>query len=1222
MSTQILGTIGTAVGTAVGGPVGGFIGGQVGSGLGARLGGSTRRHYEGPRLEELAVQTSTYGKAIPKVWGSVRLAGNVLWSRPIKEVVTTTTTSTGGGKGAGGGRSSKTTQSDYRYYVTLAIGICEGEITRIDRVWADAKLLDLSLGTYRLYRGSEEQMPDALIESYEGVGQTPAYRGLAYVVIEDFPLAEFGNRIPNFTFEVTRKTAQRDAEEQPVESLVKSVMLIPGSGEFVYDTQANYKLSGADADGTWLQTGFETPLNQHTPEGKTNVLVALDQMQQTFPNLEWVGVVVNWFGTSMDIADCEIWPSVEYQSHSVTSPLDWSVAGLNRATARQIGSDDGKLRYGGTPDDGSIVRLCAAIRARGLKVFFYPMVLMDVPGKPWRGLLTGSSSHVADFFTKAHGYHAFIQHYATLLVGKVDAFAIGSELRDLTAVTSDAGVFPAVTQLVDLASTVKGLLGSDTKVTYAADWTEYHHSGEGWYHLDPLWASSAIDMVGIDAYFPLTDETQTGYDLATIREGWRSGEGYDWYYTDEARTTKAPLEPAYAWKNIDYWWRHTHTNPDDSTTSWVPESKPIWFTEYGFASVDGCTNQPNVFVDASTGESAYPRFSRGRVDFMAQRTAIAATEAEWADSSMVPQRFLWSWDARPYPYWPDLRQVWTDGGSWVTGHWVQGKLGTSHVAAVVEEMVNAATGQTALVDASALQIGLDGFILAERTSARAALEQLMQAYFFTLHERDGKLVALPRRRDVLATVKAEDCLPLSDGERDVAYHLERAEDMALPALLEVHSLNRLKRYEAQVQVASRGVADAHAHAAVRFALVLSETHGRAVAENMLTNRWAERSQITLQLPMRFATLEPGDVLNLMDGTQLYRLRVQRVQIGRPGLVRVYGVLDASDVWDGYIAPTIGGDGSELAPLPATRIEIFEIPALPGDAPDILTLWMAACGTGQHWPGASMVLLNPSGEDQLLAEATVAASMGACVTALPVGTACRFDRSNTVTVALLGDATLSHASEVALLNGANLAVIGNELVQFAGAELIAPQTYQLHTLLRGRQGTEHAMVAHQAGERFVLLNDAVMKLPLATQTIGQQWNVRAVTLGMPWNEGNEMSHVICGESLKPLAPVRIKAVRNEAGDVHFSWLRRARVDSGLRDYVDIPLIETQEIYDFAIVDGDNILRLWSTYSPNTTYAAADQETDFGSLQAGYAVKIHQRSTWVGPGNALLEFVWVE
>src|SRR5690606_24879404 len=127
--------------------------------------------------------------------------------------------------------------------------------------------------------------------------------------------------------------------------------------------------------------------------------------------------------------------------------------------------------------------------------------------------------------------------------------------------------------------------GSGVKITYAADWSEYHHTEGGWYNLDPLWASEHIDVVGIDAYFPLTDAPQNGYDIQIVMDGWTSGEGYDFYFADEERTDPQPLTPAYAWKNIAWWWNHVHVNPDMSETGWEPQLKKIWFTEYGFPSV-------------------------------------------------------------------------------------------------------------------------------------------------------------------------------------------------------------------------------------------------------------------------------------------------------------------------------------------------------------------------------------------------------------------------------------------------------------------------------------------------------------------------------------------------------------------------------------------------------------------------------------------------------------
>jgi hypothetical protein len=1210
MASIVLQSAGAAIGGYFGGAAGAAIGAQVGGYLGSAIEGGNKTHYEGQRLEDLAVQTSTYGRMIPMVFGSVRIAGNVIWSRPIKEIATTTKSSAGG-KGSGGQKSSSSTT--YSYYVTLAVAICEGEVTRVDRVWADAQLLDLSQGTYRIYTGSETQLPDPMIESYEGVGTTPAYRGMSYIVIEDFPMSDFGNRIPNFTFEVTRQASQLDDGTSSVESQIKSIMLIPGSGEFVYDTQTEYKLSGETVGGQFVQNGYQFALNQHTADGRANVMLALDQLQQTLPNLEWVGVVVNWFGTTMNINDCEIYPCVEYQGGVLTSPDDWQVAGFTRSTARLIGNDAGVIRYGGTPDDGSMVRLLTELRARGLKIFFYPMMLMDVAGKPWRGNLTGSAGDVSNFFSRSQGYTNFITHYANLVAGKVDAFAIGSEMRDLTKITSSAGVFPAVSQLVTLAGSVKTILGSSVKITYAADWSEYHHTDGGWYHLDPLWMSPNIDVVGIDAYFPLSDEVQTVYDIDAIKDGWTSGEDYDWYYTDVARTTQASLPPAYAAKNIEWWWNNSHVNPGGAATAWTPQAKPIWFTEYGFASVDGCANQPNVFIDSTTAASAYPRFSRGRIDFMAQRTAIAATEAKWGDNSVVSRRFLWTWDARPYPYWPDLTSVWADGGNWVTGHWVQGKLGASHVAAVVRQIAARAGFDSRLIDVNALQIALEGFVISNRTTARAAIEQLMQAYFFSIKESDGKLIAIARDAQVDAVIAATATIPIHDKGQDFAYKLMRQEDMVLPQTVEVHSLNRLQSYQTQVSKASRGVGDAHDIAALRVSLVLSDTHGRSIAETLLADKWAQRISVEFQLPMHYAALEPSDVVTLVDGNVSYRLRINQIQIGKPGMLRIRAVMDASDAWDGYIAPSVGGDGASLNPLSDTRLEILDIPALPSDAVEALTIRVAMCGVAPGWKGASLMRINGAGEDSILLDTSTPATIGTCTTLLASGTAVMFDRVNTVDVTLLGDAVLSNASELAVLNGANAAVIGDEVIQFATATMLSAGKYRLSNLLRGRLGTEQYIGSHVMGERFVLLDSAVLPMVLPTTNIGSSLTLRAATYGATLTSGADVTLTVAGNSLKPLSPVQAKAVKNIAtNDVTFSWFRRTRVDGNLRDYVDIPLNETTELYDINVLSGASVVRSWQANAPSQIYTSAEQITDFGALQTAYHITIAQRSAAVGPG----------
>jgi hypothetical protein len=190
MATLVL----TAVGSAVGGPIGGAIGALIGQSVDHALFGPKRR--EGPRLIELAVQTSSYGSQIPKLFGTMRVAGTVIWATDLIE----SRTSSRSGKGQPG-------VSTYAYAASFAVLLSARAILGVGRIWAEGKLLRGAAGDFktatgfRLHLGGEDQAVDPLIASAEGAA-TPAYRGAAYAVFEMLQLADFGNRIPSLTFEV------------------------------------------------------------------------------------------------------------------------------------------------------------------------------------------------------------------------------------------------------------------------------------------------------------------------------------------------------------------------------------------------------------------------------------------------------------------------------------------------------------------------------------------------------------------------------------------------------------------------------------------------------------------------------------------------------------------------------------------------------------------------------------------------------------------------------------------------------------------------------------------------------------------------------------------------------------------------------------------------------------------------------------------------------------
>lgn len=132
------------------------------------------------------------------------------------------------------------------------------------------------------------------------------------------------------------------------------------------------------------------------------------------------------------------------------------------------------------------------------------------------------------------------------------------------------------------------------------------------------------------------------------------GEYFDWYYAGDAdrdAQIRTPItDGVYGkpWvhraKDVRNWWLNQHFNrlggvQSGSATSWVPQSKPVWLTEFGVSSVDKGTNQPNVFYDPKSSESALPYYSRGNRDDLIQRRGIEALLKYWSAGSPPSRRW-------------------------------------------------------------------------------------------------------------------------------------------------------------------------------------------------------------------------------------------------------------------------------------------------------------------------------------------------------------------------------------------------------------------------------------------------------------------------------------------------------------------------------------------------------------------------------------------------------
>lgn len=151
------------------------------------------------KIADFTVSTAEYGSAVPEILGTTRISGNVIYYDDFTAHEHRETQRSGKG-----GHSSKTVTISYTYTVAVILGLCEGPIQGLKRVWVGKDIYTYPNDTIQLtlFTGETNQKPWAYT-----LGKHPdkalSYSGLAYMagVID---LGDSGS-MPNYNFEVVGK---------------------------------------------------------------------------------------------------------------------------------------------------------------------------------------------------------------------------------------------------------------------------------------------------------------------------------------------------------------------------------------------------------------------------------------------------------------------------------------------------------------------------------------------------------------------------------------------------------------------------------------------------------------------------------------------------------------------------------------------------------------------------------------------------------------------------------------------------------------------------------------------------------------------------------------------------------------------------------------------------------------------------------------------------------
>jgi hypothetical protein len=538
-----------------------------------------------------------------------------------------------------------------------------------------------------------------------------------------------------------------------------------------------------------------------------------------------------------------------------------------------------------------------------------------------------------------------------------------------------------------------------------------------------------------------------------------------------------------------------------------------------------------------------------------------------------------------------------------------------------------------------------GYAIARPTDAAACLTPLQDGYFFDAVESDGKLKFIKRGAAPSLTVTKDQLGAYeSTSQRPDPLEIGDAPPEDLPLLVEVSYIDEGLSYDRGLQpsrrIASNGISlpvPSRTKRPVDLPVVFLPAEAKAIADTTLVSDWYSRQNYKFSLAREYLALDPSDVIEVTKDGVNYPMRVTQTDIGANGLIQVQALADEPHVYApnvvGINATARGDYGDsgiptsvDTQPISPSMLELFDTPALNDNDARSAGFYMVGGPTlpDRAWNGEWVLRSIDGGASfEPFDSIESSAAIGFATTVLPVPSAwATWDTTSSVTVSMItgADQLVSASNELAVLNGANLALLGGELVQFATVVANTDGSYTLGGgMTRARRGTDPWLATHAVGELFVLLDTSlVVSIAEDTGSIGLLRQYQGATFGDIGPTAGPTAFAEQGNRLKPYAVGHITGTRDGSGNLTLNWIRRTRSggDNSWQDgVVDVPLGEASESYSVDIVDGSGVVkRTLSATTPTASYTAAQQTTDFGSAQSAVNVRIYQISSLVGRGFA--------
>lgn len=1125
----------------------------------------------GPRLEDLKVQLSSYGAAIPFEWGTNRHTGTIMWPRELNAVEHEHEESAKGGPEV----------VTFTYTLSCAVLICEGPIEGIRRIWANKKLVydasventgptqDPVIGSLRIHLGTETQEVDPLIEATDG--PSPAYLGFAYVVFEDYDVTDLGGRPPQWEFEVITagvtdlpdSSTWGEAYGLGGTSQTFQADLDPDTGHLLLSTMAGHAVFDAGT-GAYIIDPTATAVPQiQEYDGTTGTLLWATDI---VPNIEAGGSSVYPIAGSSIVSDgwyfvgrgSPGWPSGggAYAHGIAVNMATREVFELVDACSH--GQFQNAFYWSGTPvpvlDNNKVFMAGSNGLSGGAAVGFMPARVYALGG-------LSSYDPVPDR-TGAEPLWSAPQ-------GWMQARLPGTSCApgfDGVAVTFPDWAFRS-TRISTGAVIVQGWGPYLTWVSHAP-------------------AVSAFDLTPPNYFESVTLPGGTGmvspiaYDPDNEVLWLFAGDNVDTLYSVRALPGGLELEEA------DY------VAPATVRGVALDEQSGQLRVLYGggFGALSTL-----VLVNPLTGTES---------EELTVSTPLAnASGRMWDMPNQKKVVFASGFVLLDIPYGVTLAPQQVQLSTIVSAICVRAGLTTSDI------------------DVSQLTDMVDGYIVPRQMTARAAIETLQQAFPFDVVESGDLLKFVMRGGSIAATIPESDRAARENGQdAPDALTIVRAFEFELPVECDVEYPDIDADHLTGNQYDRRITKDTKQKINIQTAVVMTAAKAKQVARMALYQAWLNHTY-RWTTTRKYAHLEPTDVVLLPTQSAQYVARITAKREQPNGVIEWEAKLEDAAI---YSQPGTGAAAVSYSPQtifsPAdTVLEMLDIPIL-RDQDASHGFYVAMAGTTASWRGAQLFRSADGGTSYAAVFAqTNAATIGTALSVLgDFDGGNIFDDGNSVIVRLYGGATLTSNTQAQVLNGAGVFALGAagrwEIVQYTTATLVDSNTYLLTGLLRGRRGTEWAISTHAAADHFVFANTANWRLfNPGSEDIGVERHYKAPTFGQRITAVDAQEFTDALARLRPYAPAQLQASADGSGGYDITWTHRSILDGGWRDNVDVALDAAFEKYIVTIrtEDGDTVVSYDAT-SESMAYSAAQIAIDFGTPPARFGIHVAQRNTNYGTG----------